>query len=581
MRTTMARRTLPFLFAAALIVSALAAVAAQNRATAPVAPADLVLQGGRIVTVDDARPVAEAMAVRGDTIVAVGPAAEIKPYIGPATKVIDLKGALAVPGLIDGHAHFTGVGLAAMSLRLATAKEWLDIVNMVADAARKAKPGEWIIGRGWHQEKWVHRPEPSIEGFPVHERLSRVSPNNPVLLTHASGHAVFANAKAMELAGVTKTTADPAGGKILKDAKGEPTGLFNERAQGLITRAHDADLAKRPPQQVDADLRKQIELASQESLSKGLTTVNDAGSPPSTIVMMKTMVDEGKLPLRVWMMLREPPDRLAVDMPKYRVVNYGDKRFTVRGIKRAIDGALGSRGAWMLEPYADLPGTSGVNTDSLDDIRRSAELAIQHDYQLCVHAIGDRGNREVLNIYEETFRKHPEKKDLRWRIEHAQHISAADIPRFGKLGVIASMQGIHCTSDAPYVLARLGPKRAEEGAYAWQSLMKTGAVVSNGTDAPVEDIDPIPSFYASVSRKLKDGTVFYPKQRMSRMDALRSYTINAPYAGVEDALKRSPAPGQLADITVLSKDITTIPEDDIPATDVVYTIVGGKVAFQK
>ncbi|PYR60584.1 MAG: amidohydrolase, partial [Acidobacteria bacterium] len=236
----MARRTLPFLFAAALIVSALAAVAAQNRATAPVAPADLVLQGGKIVTVDDARPVAEAMAVRGDTIVAVGPAAEIKPYIGPATKVIDLKGALAVPGLIDGHAHFTGVGLAAMSLRLATAKEWLDIVNMVAEAAKKAKPGEWIIGRGWHQEKWVHRPEPSIEGFPVHDRLSRVSPNNPVLLTHASGHAVFANAKAMELAGVTKTTPDPSGGKILKDAKDEPTGLFNERAQGLITRAHDA-----------------------------------------------------------------------------------------------------------------------------------------------------------------------------------------------------------------------------------------------------------------------------------------------------------------------------------------------------
>src|SRR5213593_3303471 len=476
MRTSMARRTRPFLFAAALIVSALAAIAAQNRAAAPVAPADLVLQGGKIVTVDDARPVAEAVAVRGDTIVAVGPAAEIKPYIGPATKVIDLKGALAVPGLIDGHAHFTGVGLAAMSLRLATAKEWLDIVNMVAEAAKKAKPGEWIIGRGWHQEKWVHRPEPSIEGFPVHDRLSRVSPNNPVLLTHASGHAVFANAKAMELAGVTKTTPDPSGGKILKDAKGEPTGLFNERAQGLITRAHDADLAKRPPEQVDADLRKQIELASQESLSKGLTTVNDAGSPPSTITMMKKMVDEGKLPIRVWMMLRESPDRLAVDMPKYRVVNYGDKRFTVRGIKRAIDGALGSRGAWMLEPYADLASTSGLNTDSLEDIRRSAELSIQHDYQLAVHAIGDRGNREVLNIYQETFKRHLDKdgKQLRWRIEHAQHINAADIPRFGQLGVIASMEGIHCTSDAPYVLARLGPKRAEEGAYVWQKLMKAG-----------------------------------------------------------------------------------------------------------
>jgi predicted amidohydrolase YtcJ len=450
----------------------LAVLRGQSRGQAAAGkPADVVLQGGKIVTVDDARPVAEAIAVSGDTIVAVGPMAEIKPYIGPATRVIDLKGALAVPGLIDGHAHFTGVGQAAMNLRLAGAKEWLDIVNMVAEAAKKAKPGEWIIGRGWHQEKWAHRPEPGVEGFPVHDRLSRVSPNNPVLLTHASGHAAFANAKAMALAGITKDTPDPDGGKILKDAKGEPTGLFNERAQGLITRAHDVDLAKRTPQEVEADLRKQIELASQESLSKGLTTINDAGSPPSTITMMKKMVDEGKLPVRVWMMLRESPNQLATDMAKYRVVNYGDKRFTVRGIKRAIDGALGSRGAWMLEPYTDLPSTSGMNTDRLEDIRRSAELAIQHDYQLCVHAIGDRGNREVLNIFEETFRQHPEKKDLRWRIEHAQHISAADIPRFGRLGVIASMEGVHCTSDAPYVLARLGAKRAEEGASAWQSLM--------------------------------------------------------------------------------------------------------------
>jgi hypothetical protein len=576
----MTRWTSPSLLAAASIVGAFAAVAAQNRA-APVSPADLVLQGGKIVTVDDTRPVAEAIAVGGDTIVAVGPVAEIKPYIGPATKVIELKGALAVPGLIDGHVHFTGVGQAAMNLRLASAKEWLDIVNMVAEAAKKAKPGDWIIGRGWHQEKWAHRPEPSIEGFPVHDRLSRVSPNNPVLLTHASGHAAFANAKAMELAGITKDTPDPPGGKILKDAKGEPTGLFNERAQGLIARAHDADLAKRTPAEVEADLRKQIELASQESLSKGLTTVNDAGSPPSTIDLMKKVVDEGKLPIRVWMMLRESPDRLSADMPRYRVVNYGDKRFTVRGIKRAIDGALGSRGAWMLEPYADLPSTSGMNTDSLDDIRRSAELAIQHDYQLCVHAIGDRGNREVLNIYEETFKKHPEKKDLRWRIEHAQHINAVDIPRFGKLGVIASMEGVHCTSDAPYVLARLGAKRAEEGAYAWQSLMKTGAVVTNGTDAPVEDIDPIPSFYASVSRRLKDGTVFYPKQRMTRMEALRSYTINAAYAGFEDTIKGSLAPGKLADITVLSKDIMTIPESEIPTAQVLYTIVGGKVQYTK
>src|SRR5262249_17702074 len=316
-----------------------------------------------------------------------------------------VKGALARAGLMEGEGDCTGVGQAAMSLKLGTAKEWDDIVRMVAEAAKTAKPGEWIIGRGWHQEKWGHRPEPQVEGFPVHDRLSKVSPNNPVLLTHASGHAAFANAKAMDVAGITKDTPDPDGGKILKDRQGNPTGLFNERAQGLISRALDADRAKRTPAEVDADLRKQIELASQEALSKGLTTVDDAGSPPSTIETMKKVVDEGRLPLRVWMMLRESPDRLAVDMPKYRIVNYGDKRFTVRGMRGAIDGALGARGAGMPEPYADLATTRGMNTDTLDDIRRSAELAIKHDYQLCVHAIGDRGNRETLNIYEQAFKQ--------------------------------------------------------------------------------------------------------------------------------------------------------------------------------
>jgi predicted amidohydrolase YtcJ len=557
---------------------AVAAASNQRGGGAAPAPADLVLRGGKIVTVDDKVPEAQALAVTGDTIAAVGSDADIARYIGPSTHVIDLKGALAVPGLIDGHAHFTGVGEAAMNLKLAQAKDWNEIVRMVGDAAKTAKPGEWIVGRGWHQEKWSSRPSPNVDGFPVHESLSKASPNNPVLLTHASGHASFANAKAMQIAGVTKTTPDPPGGKILKDPGGNPTGLFNERAQELVSRALAADRAKRSPAEKEAEARKVIELASREALAKGLTTVNDAGSSPSTIALMEKVVDEGKLPLRVWMMLRETPDRLAVDMPKLRVVNYGDKRFTVRGIKRQIDGALGSRGAWMLQPYADLE-TVGMNTDTLDDLRASAELAIKYDYQLCVHAIGDRGNREVLNVYEEAFRKHPEKKDLRWRIEHAQHISAADIPRFGKLGVIASMQSIHATSDAPYVLARLGPKRAAEGAYVWQSLMKTGAVVSNGTDAPVEDIDPIPNLYAAVSRKLKDGSVFFPEQRMSRLEALRSYTLSAAYAGFEESIKGSLVAGKLGDITVLSKDIMTIPEDDIPSTRVLFTIVGGKIQY--
>ena len=561
--------------------SARAAIAGEAQSQAPARVADLVLRGGKIVTVDDARPEAEALPIGGDTVLAVVSSQDIQRYIGPTTRVIDLKGATAVPGFIDAHAHFTGVGEAARNLKLATAKNWDDIVRMVGDAAKTARPGEWIPGRGWHQEKWSPIPSPNVEGFPLHEALSRVSPNNPVWLTHASGHAGFANALAMKMAEVTKTTVDPPGGKILRDAEGNATGLFNERAQSIIGDVLARDRATRTPARVEADLRTVIDLAARESLSKGLTTVSDAGSPPLTIEVMKKVVDEGKLPVRVWMMLRESPDKLATDMPKYRTVNYGDRRFTVRAVKRAIDGALGSRGAWMLEPYADLPSTSGFNTDSLEDIRRSAELSIQYDYQLAVHAIGDRGNRETLNIFEETFKRHPEKtgKQLRWRIEHAQHLNAADIPRFGQLGVIASMEGIHCTSDAVFVLARLGPKRAEEGAYVWQKLMKAGAIIANGTDAPVEDIDPIPSFYASVARKLKDGTVFYPEQRMTRMEALRSYTINAAYAGFEEGIKGSLTAGKLADVTVLSKDLLTIPEDQIPTTKVLYTIVGGKVQY--
>lgn len=553
-------------------------VAAQTPATRP---ADLVLTNGKIVTVEDAQPEVQAMAINGDTITALGSAQEIGRYVGPNTKVIDLHGALATPGIMEAHAHFTGVGDAARNLKLAEASTWGDIVRMVGEAAAKARPGEWIIGRGWHQEKWATPPSPHVDGFPVHDELSRVSPNNPVWLTHASGHAGFANAKAMELARIAKTTPNPPGGTILRDKSGNAIGLFNERAQGLIGDALSKSRAGRTAAEVEADLRTVIELASREALAKGVTTVTDAGSPPQTIEVVKKVVDEKKLPIRVWMMIRETPERLEVDMPKYRMVNYGDKRFTVRAVKRTIDGALGSRGAWMLAPYADLPSTSGLNTDTPGDVRETAAIAAKYDYQVAIHAIGDRANHEVLNIYEETFKRlRLDGKALRWRIEHAQHISAADIPRFGQLGVIASMQGIHATSDAPYVLARLGPKRAEEGAYVWQKLMKTGAVIANGTDAPVEDIDPIASYYASVSRRTKDGSVFYGDQRMSRMEALRSYTLNVAFAEFDENIKGSLKPGKLADVTVFSKDLLTMPEQEIPSTKVLYTIVGGQVAYE-
>ena len=481
--------------------------------------------------------------------------------------MIDLGGRLAIPGFIEGHGHFLGLGQSKMSLNLSGAGSWDEIVAMVAAAAKEARPGAWILGRGWHQEKWTQPPQPNVEGFPVHTSLSRVSPKNPVLLTHASGHAGFANALALERAGIAAKTPNPPGGEILRDASGNPTGLLRETAQGPVRKA--------VPAPTDADERRAIELAIQECLSKGVTSFQDAGSSPETMERIKQVLN-GRLHL--WMMLRIPTERLAREAGALRTIG---EDVTVRAIKRQIDGALGSRGAWLLEPYADLPGRFGLNTEDLADIEKTAEIAIAHGYQLCVHAIGDRANREVLNLYERVFRRHPDKKDLRWRIEHAQHLSAPDIPRFARLGVIASMQGVHCTSDAPYVLARLGPKRAEEGAYVWQKLLKAGAVVTNGTDAPVEDLDPIASYYATVSRRLKDGSVFYGDQRMSRLEALRSYTAANAYAAFEEGIKGTLEAGKLADITVLSKDILTLPEREIPSAEVVYTIVNGKVAYRK
>jgi predicted amidohydrolase YtcJ len=564
---------------AAAVVALGTRARAQRSGTAQAPPADLVLTNGRIVTVDDGRPEAEAIAISKDRIEALGTRDEIKALIGPGTQVIDLQGQLAIPGFIESHGHFTGVGGAQLELNLMNVESWDKIVAMVAEAVSHAKPGEWIYGRGWHQEKWNARPSPNVEGFPTHASLDKVSPDNPVELDHASGHAAFVNGKAMELSGIRRPTESPAGGEILRDANGDATGLLRETAQRLVKRGAGAPAPT--ADETAARDRQVLELASHEVLSKGITTFEDAGSPLSTIDRMKEMVDAGKIGVRLWVMVRQDNAAIAPKLARYKMIDYADGHLTVRAIKKQIDGALGSRGAWLLAPYSDKPGSSGLETTKIAEIDETADLAMQNGFQLCVHAIGDRANRETLNIFERAFKANPGKKDLRWRVEHAQHISAQDIPRFGKMGVIASMQGIHCTSDAPYVLERLGEARAREGAYAWQKLMKTGAVIANGTDAPVEDVDPIPSYYASVSRKLKDGTVFFPDERMSRMEALKSYTINGAYAAFEENNRGSLKPGKYADITVLSKDILKVPEDEIPTAKVVYTIVGGKVLYKR
>jgi predicted amidohydrolase YtcJ len=537
--------------------------------------ADVVLLNGKILTVEQAQPQVEALAIGGTRIAAIGTTADMKRFIGAKTQVIDLNGRLAIPGFVEGHAHFTGIGLSKVNLDLTRANTWDEIVAMVERAVQTAKPGQWIHGRGWHQEKWTVRPSPAVEGFPVHESLSKVSPNNPVVLTHASGHATFVNAKAMEVSGVTRETQNPPGGDFLRDANGNATGLFRETASRLIREP------RRTPEEEVARARRILELASQEVVSKGVTSFQDAGSSLEDVDLMKRLIDEGRINVRLWVMLRVSNQALAANLAKYRTIDYADGFLTVRAIKRSIDGALGSRGAWLLEPYSDKPDDIGRNTTSIQEIRETAKLAMQHGYQLCVHAIGDRANRETLNIFEEAFKANPASKDLRWRIEHAQHLDPADIPRFAQLGVIASMQGVHCTSDAPYVPARLGEKRAREGAYVWQKLMKTGAVVTNGTDAPVEDVNPVAGFYATVTRKTKDGSVFYPDQRMSRMEALKSYTIHGAHAAFQEGSIGSLKVGKYADVVVLSKDILTIPEDQIPSAEVAYTIVGGKVRYKR
>jgi predicted amidohydrolase YtcJ len=541
---------------------------------------DLVIRGGTIITMDEDQPEVQALAVREGKILAVGTEEDIAPYIGDQTRVIDLQGAAAIPGFIEGHGHFLGLGRARMGLDLMRAQSWDEIVTIVTEAVRTARKGEWIVGRGWHQEKWTTVPQPTVEGFPIHTALSAVSPDNPVLLTHASGHATLANAKAMEIAGVTGQTPDPDGGEILHDAMGNPIGVFRETAQRLVRAPRTEALALRTPEEIEADNREAVTLAVKECVSKGVTSFHDAGATFENVDFFKKLVDERSLGIRLWVMIRDSLFKQKAFFPQYRMIGYGDNRLTVRAIKWSIDGALGPRGAWLLQPYSDLPSSTGLNTSPIDSIRQSAAIAIDNDLQVCVHAIGDRANRESLDLFESVFSEYPDKKNLRWRIEHAQHLHPSDIPRFSELGVIPAMQGIHCTSDAPYVLARLGQRRAEEGAYMWQSLLETGSPVVNGTDAPVEDVDPIQSYYASVTRKLPDGTSFFPDQRMTREQALRSYTIDAAYGAFEEDLKGSLSLGKLADITILSKNLLTVPDNEIPTVKVLTTILGGEVVYE-
>ncbi len=397
------------------MAAAVAVIAACTR-TPVVEPATMVVRNGTIVTMEAAAPQVQALAVRGDRIVALGTSADIAPFIGPATEVIDLAGLTAVPGLIEGHGHFMGLGQSRMVLDLMDVTSWEEIVRLVGEAAAKAPPGDWIRGRGWHQEKWTSVPQPNVEGFPLHDALSKVSPNNPVILEHASGHATYVNAVAMQEAGITATTKSPAGGDILKDRAGRPIGVLRETASDLADDALAAWMAKKTPEERVADARKVIDAAVQAALEKGVTSFQDAGESFATVDVIKQAADAGALGIRLWVMVRDSHANIAAKMAGYKAVGLANNHLTIAAIKKTIDGAIGSRGAWLLAPYSDAPASTGLNTSPVDEVRALAGLAAANGVQLAVHAIGDRANRETLDIFEATFRANPAVKD--WRLAH-------------------------------------------------------------------------------------------------------------------------------------------------------------------
>ena len=543
--------------------------------------ADVVIMGGKIATVDPNLGNVEALAINGYQITAVGSNEEISSLIGSETKIVELNGRFAMPGFIEGHGHYLSLGRSKQILDLNDVKNWNEIVSMVAVAVDKANPGDWIFGRGWHQEKWDSLPDAAVDGVPINDTLNEVSAENPVILGHASGHAAFWNDLALEIAGVTDDTPNPEGGAIVRTPDGKATGLMRETAQRLINQARREYDGRLTPEQEESLNRERAQLAADEALKYGVTSFHDAGASFETIDFFKQLEDEGKLDIRLYAMVRRVSNEMMEEaLPQYKMLSEGNDFLTVRSIKRQIDGALGAHGAWLLEPYVDLPETSGLVLEKIEDIERTAEIAVRHGFQVNTHAIGDRANQETLDIYERTWNQlNVDGKQLRWRIEHAQHIDPLDVPRFGELGVIASIQAVHGTSDGPWIPSRLGDERAEATSQPWRDLFNTNAIVTNGTDVPVERINPIASYYSSVSRTMNNGLKFYPKHVMTREEALQSYTINNAFAAFEENIKGSLTPGKYADVVILSQDLLTVDEDKIPGITVDITIIGGKIKY--
>lgn len=537
---------------------------------------DLVISNAKIYTVDSTNEWAEAIAIKDGKIVAIG---SIDDFTQEAKKTIDAKGQFIMPGFIEGHGHFAGMGEMLINLNLLRSKSWEQIVEQVAQKSKTVQLGEWIEGRGWHQEKWDSIDIRNIDGYPYHNELSKISSENPVILYHASGHSLFANEAAMKEAGITQESVAPMGGAIIRDADGIAIGVFEERAMNLISRAHKKYEQGLSEKELEDKWYRGITLAQKECLQKGITSFQDAGSHFEELDKYEQLAKDGKLDIRLWAMVRHSYDQMDGKLSKYKKQGVGNNFYSCTAIKSELDGALGSFGAWLLEDYSDKAGFTGQNTTEIKELEQIAQLAKTNDMQLCIHAIGDRGNRESLNVIEKFTNAD---QDHRWRIEHAQHLHPDDIKRFKTSGTIASMQGIHCTSDAPFVEKRLGEKRSREGAYPWRSLIDAGAIVTNGTDAPVEDVNPLECFYATVTRKrIDNGFEFFPEQKMTRKEAIASYTINNAYAVFEEDIKGSLEIGKVADLVMLSQDLINCSDEDVLKTEVLMTIVNGEVKFEK
>jgi len=552
---------------AALILAATALMSCQSQTESP----DTIVLG-QLVTMDPQRPQVSAVAISNGRFSFVGERDAALALRGRDTRVIDLANATAYPGFIDAHVHVAGIGSAQRSVDLTGASSFSELIDRVAARASTLRAGVVVQGRGWHQSKWLNPPTGHVEGFPTHHALSEAVPDHPVVLEHANGHSALLNQRAMEQLGINADTTPPEGGAIVM-LDGQPTGLLHETA---------IDLAA-PLQTYDVQTAEElVELAQRHLLSEGITTAHDAGALQVDLEAQWGMARRGDLNMRLYSMVYAADEGALNEwLVRGPAINVGDSKLTVRSIKVQADGALGSRTAWLHAPYTDAPNTSGILTYDLDALSALIRDSREGDWQINVHAIGDRANSEVLAVFAPFTAK---SSNHRFRIEHAQHLRLGDGPLFAEQGVIASMQPIHLSSDRPWAIGRLGKLRIEQGAYIWRDLLNAGVVVASGTDAPVEPVDPIANFYAAVTRKTLKGvpeTGFEPAQKLTRMEALYAMTLAAAYAAFEEQDKGSIEVGKLADLTVLNQDLITVPEAEILNTDVLLTIVGGEVAYQR